>query len=72
VRALSVPSPEVVAGAVAELVVLEGPEVKAGSLVPLLRGYRMEPVEVHAIFPGGRRPSAKVRALVDFLIQEFK
>jgi DNA-binding transcriptional LysR family regulator len=52
--------------------VMAGPEVKAGSLVPLLRGYRLEPVEVHAIFPGGRRPSAKVRALVDFLIQELK
>lgn len=52
--------------------VMAGPEIKAGSLVPLLRGYRLEPVEVHAIFPGGRRPSAKVRALVDFLIQELK
>ena len=52
--------------------VMAGPEVKAGSLIPLLRSYRIEPVEVHAIFPGGRRPSAKVRALVDFLVQELK
>jgi DNA-binding transcriptional LysR family regulator len=52
--------------------VMAGPEIKAGSLVPLLRCYRLEPVEVHAIFPGGRRPSAKVRALVDFLAQELK
>jgi DNA-binding transcriptional LysR family regulator len=52
--------------------VMAGPEVKAGSLVPLLRGYRIEPVEVHAIFPGGRRPSAKVRAFIDFLVGEFK
>ena len=52
--------------------VMAGPEIKAGSLIPLLRGYRIEPVEVHAIFPGGRRPSAKVRALIDFLMQELK
>ena len=52
--------------------VMVGPEVKARSLVPLLRGYRLEPVEVHAIFPGGRRPSAKVRALIDFLVGEFR
>jgi DNA-binding transcriptional LysR family regulator len=52
--------------------VMAGPEVKAGSLIPLLRGYRLEPVGVHAIFPAGRRPSAKVRALIDFLVQEFK
>jgi DNA-binding transcriptional LysR family regulator len=47
-------------------------EVKAGQLVPLLRAYKLEPVEVHAVFPGGPRPSTKVRALVDFLVQELK
>jgi DNA-binding transcriptional LysR family regulator len=52
--------------------VMAGPEVKTGALIPLLRGYRLEPVEVHAIFPGGRRPSAKVRALIDFLVRELK
>jgi DNA-binding transcriptional LysR family regulator len=47
-------------------------EVKAGTLVPLLRAYKLEPVDVHAVFPGGPRPSTKVRALVDFLAQELK
>jgi DNA-binding transcriptional LysR family regulator len=47
-------------------------EVKAGALVPLLRGYKLEPVDVHAVFPGGPRPSTKVRALVDFLVKELK
>jgi DNA-binding transcriptional LysR family regulator len=47
-------------------------EVKAGTLIQLLRSYRLEPVEVHAVFPGGPRPSAKVRALVDFLSRELK
>jgi DNA-binding transcriptional LysR family regulator len=52
--------------------VMAGPEVKAGMLVPLLHGYKLSPVEVHAIFPGGPRPSTKVRTLVDFLVQELK
>ena len=47
-------------------------EVKAGTLVPLLRAWTLAPVEVHAIFPAGPRPSAKVRALVDFLAGELK
>lgn len=48
------------------------PELKAGQLVRLLRGYALDPVEVHAVFPGGPRPSAKVRAFVDFLAAEIK
>lgn len=52
--------------------VMAGPEVKAGTLVALLRSYKLPTVDVHAVFPGGPRPSTKVRALVDFLTQELK
>ena len=52
--------------------VMAGPEVKAGLLVPLLRGYKLSSVDVHAVFPGGPRPSTKVRAFVDFLAAELK
>jgi DNA-binding transcriptional LysR family regulator len=49
-----------------------GAEMKAGLLVPLLRGYALEPVEVHAVFPAGPRPSAKIRAFVDFLAAQLQ
>jgi DNA-binding transcriptional LysR family regulator len=49
-----------------------GPELKAKQLLPVLRDYTMEPVEVHAVFPGGPRPSTKVRAFVDFLAERLR
>jgi len=52
--------------------VMAGAEVKAGSLVQVLRGYKLPPVDVHAVFPSGPRPSAKVRALVDYLAAELR
>lgn len=36
-------------------------ELDAGELVPLMPGYSLAPVEVHAVFPAGRMPSQKVR-----------
>src|SRR5580698_6257384 len=57
--------------AMASTVMVE-PEIKAGLLVPLLLPYKIEPVDVHAVFPGDPRPSAKIRAFVDFLVGEFK
>jgi DNA-binding transcriptional LysR family regulator len=43
-------------------------ELASGALVPILNDYPLEPVEVHAVFPGGPHPSSKVRAFVDHLI----
>jgi DNA-binding transcriptional LysR family regulator len=51
--------------------VMAGDELSAGRLVPLLRAYKVPSIDVHAIFPGGPRPSAKVRALVDYLAGEL-
>lgn len=44
-----------------------GAELRSGALIALLSSYALEPVEVHAVFPGGPRLSAKVRAFADYL-----
>ena len=65
--------PGVLASAVAGLgiamasTVMFGTDVAAGALIAVLPAYSLEPVEVHAVFPAGPRPSNKVRALVDHL-----
>lgn len=46
-------------------------EIAAGTVVRLLSDYDLPSVTAHAVFPGGPRPSAKVRALVDHLIRSF-
>ncbi|MGD9785616.1 MAG: LysR substrate-binding domain-containing protein [Hyphomicrobiaceae bacterium] len=51
---------------------MSGHDIKTGALVRLLKGYTLEPVDVHAVFPGGPRPSQKVRALVDHLASTLK
>jgi DNA-binding transcriptional LysR family regulator len=42
-------------------------EIASGALVALLGDYRLEPIEAHAVFPGGPHPSAKVRAFVEHM-----
>jgi len=42
-------------------------ELRSGALAALLAGYALEPVEVHAVFPGGPRPSFKVQAFTDYM-----
>jgi DNA-binding transcriptional LysR family regulator len=46
-------------------------ELKSGTLVALLPGYGLEPVDVHAVLPGGPHPSAKVREFTDFVAAEL-
>jgi DNA-binding transcriptional LysR family regulator len=66
-------APGVLAAAVAGLGValatrvMAGEELRTGQLTQLLEPYRLDPAEVHAVFPAGPRPSAKVRAIVDHL-----
>ena len=46
-------------------------DLRAGRLVVVLSGYTMREIPLHAVFPPGRRLSARVRAFVDFLAERL-
>ena len=50
---------------------LVGAALRAGRLVPVLPGYRIPDTDILAIYPSRRQLSAKVRAMIDFLAEEF-
>ena len=47
------------------------PLIKAGKLVPILKGFQSGPSPIYAIYPSRRHLSAKVRTFVDFLVERF-
>ena len=51
---------------------LVGEDLREGRLVPLLPGYRMPDIDVLAVYPSRRHVSAKVRVMVDFLVEAFR
>src|SRR6195256_145831 len=46
-------------------------EFEAGELVAILSNYQLDWVELHAVYPGGRRPSLKVRAFSDYFAAQL-
>ena len=46
-------------------------DMGSGSVVRVLPDFELPTVPVHAVYPAGPRPSAKVRALVDHLASTF-
>ncbi len=51
---------------------IAGAAIRRGALVPLLRDWHhAEPVPLVASYPSSRHLSPKVRAMVDFLVEEF-
>jgi DNA-binding transcriptional LysR family regulator len=42
-------------------------ELERGEVRAVLSDYRLEPVDVHAVYPAGPRPAPKVRAFSDYL-----
>lgn len=44
-------------------------ELASGQLVAALPGYKLDPVDLHAVFPAGRIPSQKVRLFTAFVSQ---
>jgi DNA-binding transcriptional LysR family regulator len=51
---------------------LVGADLRAGRLLPLLPGYRLPDIDILAVYPSRRHLSAKVRVMIDFLVQEFE
>jgi DNA-binding transcriptional LysR family regulator len=47
-------------------------ELSDGRLVPVLADWKLEPVEVHAVFPAARAARPAARALVAYLADELK
>jgi len=48
-----------------------GPELSDGRVTPLLADWSLSPVDLWAIFPAGRLPSAKARAFVAWFASEL-
>jgi DNA-binding transcriptional LysR family regulator len=46
-------------------------ELEAGELVAILSHYQLDRVELHAVYPGGRRLSLKVRAFSDYFAAQL-
>jgi DNA-binding transcriptional LysR family regulator len=46
-------------------------ELEAGDLVPVLSKYQLDWIELHAVYPGGRQPSLKVRTFSDYLAAQL-
>ena len=46
-------------------------ELERGRLVPILSEWTIEPVPVHAVFPPQRQLSAKLRVLIDYLVERL-
>ncbi len=46
-------------------------EVEAGRVIPLLREWGAPPLPIHAVYPTRRFLAPKVRAMIDFLAEEF-
>jgi DNA-binding transcriptional LysR family regulator len=52
--------------------VIVGEAIRRGALVPILTGWHhVEPVPLFVTYPSGRHLAPKVRAMVDFLVDEF-
>jgi DNA-binding transcriptional LysR family regulator len=50
---------------------LIGDDLRAGKLVRVLPEYRLPDIDVLALYPSRRHLSAKIRAMIDFLVDAF-
>ena len=47
-------------------------EIERGTLVPVLKDYKIPQIDAYAIYPQTRHLSQRVRAFVDFLVKRFE
>jgi len=59
-------------GIIAQPTFLIGADLRAGRLVPLLPDFRLPDIDVLAVYPSRRHLSAKVRVMIDFLVEAFR
>jgi DNA-binding transcriptional LysR family regulator len=50
---------------------IAAPAIESGKLEVLLRDFPLDESGLHIVMPPGRATTARVRALVDFLVQRF-
>ncbi|MEK7914941.1 LysR family transcriptional regulator [Burkholderia contaminans] len=50
---------------------LIGDDLRTGKLVPVLPGYRLPDIDILAVYPSRRHLSARVRVMIDFLVDAF-
>ncbi|HYF59892.1 MAG TPA: LysR family transcriptional regulator [Burkholderiaceae bacterium] len=60
------------AGIVVQPDFLVGPDLRAGTLVELMPGWRAPELGVHAVYPTRRHVTPKVRLLIEFLADAFR
>ena len=47
-------------------------EIASGEVVPVLSGWKLPTIDFWAVFPAGRRPTARARLFADWLAEEMK
>ncbi len=50
---------------------LFAPELASGEVIAVLDDFQPPPQPLNLVHPVGRRPAAKVRALMDFIVEEL-
>lgn len=50
---------------------IAAPGIASGRLIPVLTGFEVAHGALHAVMPPGRAATARVRALIDFLVHRF-
>lgn len=58
-------------GVIRQPTFLVGNDLRVGALVQVLPEYRLPDIDVLALYPSRRHLSAKIRAMIDFLVEAF-